>query len=143
MGMRDSPCMLGGRAPTYTYFSFCSLASFVHFKPKVGFTSSPATEDTLGLGRRAVGDVSVAVLSCGPVWAEPPTSGASPTHPTLLKQPPGCACVGLTHPKFEQSPCAAMREPCRGRLRERLGVICAVRGRWQLSAERKTAKLLN
>lgn len=44
------------------------------------------------------------------------------------------------HPEFKQSPRAAVREPRRG-LRERLGVICAGRGRWQLSAERKTLVL--
>lgn len=30
-------------APVYTWFPFCLLAFLVHFKPRVGFTSSPAT----------------------------------------------------------------------------------------------------
>lgn len=93
MGMGDSPCASGGRAPAYTWFSFCLLVYFVRFKPEVGFTSSPAMvsalgRTALGLGRRAVGGVSAAVLSWGAMRAEPPASRASPMYPAPLKHPP-------------------------------------------------------
>lgn len=61
-----------------------------------------------------MGDMSMAVLSCGVMEAEPPASRASPVHPAPLNRSPGCACAGLTHPEFEQSPRATMWEPCRG-----------------------------
>lgn len=119
MGMGDSPVAV---LQLYAWFSFCLLVYFVHFKPKVGFTSIPAMspkgEDAPGPGRRAMGGVSVAVLSCGVMRTElllspPLTSRASPVHPAPLKHPLA-PCAGLMHPKFEQSPRAAMREPCRG-----------------------------
>lgn len=85
-GDGGQPLRVSGRAPAYTWFSFCSLVYFARFKPEVGFTSasSPRTSEPpqppscacAGLAhpefeqssRAAVREPCRGGLGCGSAW---------------------------------------------------------------------------